>query len=54
MLLVELVMLLFRWIKKMAMTLLKGRTYRFTQTDNSNDNHPLIISTSNSSTLGHF
>ena len=28
----------------MALTLLKGRTYRFTQTDNTNDNHPLIIS----------
>ena len=36
----------------MAITLLKGRTYRFTQTDNTNDSHPLIISTSNSSTLG--
>ena len=38
--------------RTMAITLLKGRTYRFTQTDNSNDGHPLIISTSNSSTLG--
>ena len=38
--------------RTMAITLLKGRTYRFTQTDNTNDGHPLIISTSNSSTLG--
>ena len=38
--------------RTMAITLLKGRTYRFTQTDNTNDSHPLIISTSNSSTLG--
>ena len=38
--------------RTMAITLLKGRTYRFTQTDNTNDGHPLVISTSNSSTLG--
>jgi hypothetical protein len=38
--------------RTMAITLLKGRTYRFTQTDNTNDGHPLIISTSNSTTLG--
>jgi len=37
--------------RTMAITLLKGRTYRFTQTDNTNNGHPLIISTSNSSTL---
>ena len=40
--------------RNMALTLLKGRTYRFTQTDNTNDNHPLIISTSNSGTLSTF
>ncbi len=38
----------------MALTLLKGRTYRFTQSDNTNDGHPLIISTSNSGTLSTF
>jgi hypothetical protein len=38
----------------MALTLLKGRTYRFTQSDNTNDSHPLIISTSNSTTLSTF
>ena len=32
--------------RTMAITLLKGRTYRFTQTDNTNDGHPLIISPS--------
>ena len=35
--------------RTMAITLLKGRTYRFTQTDSTNDGHPLFISTSNSS-----
>ena len=40
--------------RNMSLTLLKGRTYRFTQSDNSNDNHPLIISTSNSTTLSTF
>ena len=40
--------------RNMALTLLKGRTYRFTQTDNTNDSHPLIISTSNSTTLSTF
>ena len=34
--------------RTMAITLLKGRTYRFTQSDSSNDGHPLFISTSNS------
>ena len=37
-----------------AITLMKGKTYRFTQTDNTNDGHPLIISTSNSTTLSTF
>ena len=37
-----------------AITLMKGKTYRFTQSDSSNDGHQLIISTSNSSTLGTF
>ena len=40
--------------RNMALTLLKGRTYRFTQSDNTNDSHPLIISTSNSTTLSTF
>jgi len=40
--------------RNMALTLLKGRTYRFTQSDNTNDGHPLIISTSNSGTLSTF
>ena len=40
--------------RNMALTLLKGRTYRFTQSDNTNDSHPLIISTSNSGTLSTF
>ena len=40
--------------RNMSLTLLKGRTYRFTQTDNTNDSHPLIISTSNSTTLSTF
>ena len=34
--------------RTMAITLLKGRTYRFTQSDSSNNGHPLFISTSNS------
>ena len=38
--------------RTMAITLVKGKTYRFTQSDNTNDGHPLIISTSNSTTLG--
>ena len=37
-----------------AITLMKGKTYRFTQSDNTNDGHQLIISTSNSTTLGTF
>ena len=37
-----------------AITLMKGKTYRFTQTDDTNDGHPLIISTSNSTTLSTF
>ena len=37
-----------------SLSLLKGKTYRFTQSDSSNDGHQLIISTSNSTTLGTF
>jgi len=37
-----------------AITLMKGKTYRFTQSDATNDGHPLIISTSNSGTLSTF
>ena len=37
-----------------AITLMKGKTYRFTQSDATNDGHQLIISTSNSTTLGTF
>ncbi len=37
-----------------AINLIKDRTYRFTQSEGTNDSHPLIISTSNSTTLGTF
>ena len=37
-----------------AITMLANKTYRFTQSDSSNDGHQLIISTSNSTTLGTF
>ena len=37
-----------------AITLIKNKTYRFTQSDSSNDGHPLIISTSNSGTTSTF
>jgi hypothetical protein len=37
-----------------AITLMKNKTYRFTQSDSSNDGHPLIISTSNSGTTSTF
>jgi len=40
--------------RQLAITLIKGKTYRFTQSDATNDGHPLVISTSNSSTLGTF
>ena len=40
--------------RQTAITLIKGKTYRFTQSDSTNDGHPLVISTSNSSTLGTF
>jgi len=37
-----------------SLTLQEGQTYRFTQSNASNDGHPLFISTNNSSTLGTF
>ena len=37
-----------------AITMLANKTYRFTQSDSTNDGHQLIISTSNSTTLGTF
>lgn len=37
-----------------AITMLANKTYRFTQSDSSNNGHQLIISTSNSTTLGTF
>ena len=37
-----------------AITMVANKTYRFTQSDSSNDGHQLIISTSNSTTLGTF
>jgi len=37
-----------------AITMLANKTYRFTQSNSSNDGHQLIISTSNSTTLGTF
>ena len=40
--------------RQTAITLMKGKTYRFTQSDATNDGHPLVISTSNSSTLSTF
>ena len=40
--------------RQQAITLMKNKTYRFTQSDSSNDGHPLIISTSNSGTTSTF